>query len=90
MQGCVGKKGEALQIIVVIPPGVSVKVGSIVHVVSFHQVNRNIIGRFGLQHICYELFYPQGNFQVVQQWPRFEISFSDAAVKGEHKTNIRP
>ena len=89
-QGCVGKKSEALQVIVVITPGVSVEIGSIVHIISFNQVNRNIVGRPGLQYICCELFCPQGDFQVVQQWPRFKISFADKTIKGEDKTNICP
>jgi hypothetical protein len=87
-QSRVAVKGKALQIIVVIPPGVSVKVGSIVHVLSFHQENRNISSNFGHQHIRWELFFPEWNLQAMKQRTHFEIPFAHGAVKGKDETNI--
>ncbi|MBA7702830.1 hypothetical protein ES703_111605 [subsurface metagenome] len=59
-----GKKGEALQIVVVIPKGVPVKVGPVVQVVPFDQIDRDSILGLGFQYIGRELLTAQGNFQV--------------------------
>ena len=60
-QSSMGKKGEALQVILVIPNSVTVKIRPVVQVVPFDQIDRGSVS-FGFQNIGIEFLTAQGNF----------------------------
>ena len=84
-----GKKGETLQIVVVIPPSIAIKIGTIIKVLPIHQIDRNPILSPGLQDVGYECLAPHGNLEIFEKAAGSEISLPDNPIKGKNEPYIR-
>ena len=87
-QGRVGKKGESLQVVIVIAPPVSVKPRPFVQVLPIDQINGDTAPGPGLYDVRAKGPAAQGDLQVANQ--RFQDKFATpyGCVKGQDEPNI--